>query len=108
MEHYNIDEENPPILYTNSIIRGKWKVIIIYRLSKRMCMRYNELKRCITGITHKMLSNQLKELENDDIIIRKEYSQIPPKVEYSLTEKGKSLVPVLNAMCRWGRLNSPD
>jgi DNA-binding HxlR family transcriptional regulator len=60
------------------------------------------MKRVLKNITHKMLSNQLKELESDGIILRKEYPQVPPKVEYRLTDKGESLMPVLDAMCKWG------
>lgn len=71
-------------------------------LIEEKTVRYNELKRLIGGITHKTLSSQLKELEADGLIIRKEYPQIPPKVEYSLSEKGQSLYPILEAMCRWG------
>nr|WP_330390763.1 winged helix-turn-helix transcriptional regulator [Lacrimispora sphenoides] len=65
-------------------------------------MRYSEIKKVLKNITHKMLSNQLKELEADGLIIRKEYPQVPPKVEYQLTDKGESLMPVLDAMCKWG------
>ena len=78
-------------------------MIIMFRLSHSGTMRYGEVKKEINGITHKMLSSQLKELERDELIIRKEYHQIPPKVEYSLSEKGLSLMPVLNAMCEWGK-----
>ena len=65
-------------------------------------MRYSEIKRIVGNITHKMLSDTLKELERDGLLIRKEYPQVPPKVEYSLTEKGKSLMPIMSAMCDWG------
>lgn len=65
-------------------------------------MRYGELKKALNGITHKMLSNQLKELETDSLIIRKEYPQVPPKVEYYLSERGKSLMPTLQELCKWG------
>ena len=68
-------------------------------------LRYSELKRNLTPITHKMLSTQLKELEEDGIVIRKEYPQVPPKVEYSLSEKGISFIPIINAMCDWGKIN---
>jgi DNA-binding HxlR family transcriptional regulator len=71
-------------------------------------MRYGEIKKSIKGITHKMLSSQLKELETDEIIVRTEYSQVPPKVEYSLSEKGLSLMPILKEMCIWGNLNFKD
>ena len=66
----------------------------------------NELKRSIGNISFKTLTSTLKELEKDDIIVRKEYPQIPPRVEYSLSKKGKSLIPILNMMCDWGEKNS--
>ena len=69
-------------------------------------VRFNELKRYLKNITDKTLSRNLKELENDRLIIRKEYPQIPPKVEYSLSEKGKSLMKVLDQLCVWGRRTS--
>jgi len=104
-----MDEEvevfSAPFEYTLSIIGGKWKMIIMFWLSKRKVMRYGELKKSINGITHKMLSSQLKELEYDEIIIRKEYHQIPPKVEYFLSGKGISLMPILEEMCNWGHLH---
>jgi DNA-binding HxlR family transcriptional regulator len=71
-------------------------------------VRYNSLKRNIEGITHKMLSSQLKELETKGIILRNEYPQVPPKVEYSLTSKGESLIPLVLSMCEWGELNRPQ
>lgn len=97
-----------PFEYTLSVVGGKWKMIIMFWLSKRKIMRYGELKKSIKGITHKMLSNQLKELEYEGIIIRKEYHQIPPKVEYSLSEKGWTLMPILEEMCKWGHLYFED
>jgi DNA-binding HxlR family transcriptional regulator len=100
-----IEVNTEPFEYTLSIIGGKWKMVIMFWLSKCEVMRYGELKKSIKGITHKMLSSQLKELENDNIIIRKEYSQIPPKVEYFLSERGWSLMPILNEMCHWGGEN---
>ena len=71
-------------------------------------LRYSELKRALGKVTHKMLSTQLKELEQDDLIVRKEYPQVPPKVEYALSKKGKSLMPVLSALCKWGHTHVPD
>ncbi len=68
-------------------------------------MRFNELKRNIASISYKTLSVMLKEMEADGIVIRKEYPQIPPKVEYSLTDRGRSLLPILNMMCDWGEMN---
>ena len=93
-----------PFGYTLSIIGGKWKMIILYWLFEVNTVRYNELKRLIGSISHKMLSSQLKDLEKDGLIIRKEYPQIPPRVEYSLTQKGRSLFPLMEEMCKWGDL----
>lgn len=94
-----------PMEYTLSIIGGKWKPLIIWRLVNSGILRYGQFKKSINGITHKMLSQQLKELESDGIIKRDEYPEIPPKVEYSLTEKGITLIPVLKGMVNWGNQN---
>ena len=92
--------------YTLSLIGGKYKMIIMYWLSENKVMRHNELKRSIGTISFKTLSIMLKELEANGLIIRKEFPQIPPKVEYSLSERGLSLIPLLNMMCEWGEKNS--
>jgi len=92
--------------YTLSLIGGKYKMIILYWLSENKVMRHNELKRSIGTISFKTLSIMLKELEADGVIIRKEFPQVPPKVEYSLSERGFSLIPLLNMMCEWGEKNS--
>lgn len=84
------------------ILVGKWKPIILLTLLQEGTKRFNELNRSLLGITHKMLTNQLRELEEEDIITRKVYAQVPPKVEYSMTEYGKSLAPILVAMHDWG------
>jgi DNA-binding HxlR family transcriptional regulator len=94
--------DDTPFGYTLTMISGKWKMVILYLLSETKSIRYNELRRQIGSITYKTLSSQLKELENDDLIIRTEYPQIPPKVEYSLSDRGLSLMPILDAMCNWG------
>lgn len=99
------DITSTPFGYTLSIIGGKWKMIIMFWLVEYNTLRYGELKRCIGQISDKVLNNQLKELENDGIIIRKEYNQIPPKVEYSLSKRGQSLMPILEEMCKWGETN---
>jgi len=91
--------------YTLSVIGGKYKMIILYWLSENEIMRFNELKRSIASISFKTLSVMLKEMEADGIIIREEYPQVPPKVEYSLSERGISLLPILNIMCDWGEMN---
>jgi len=94
--------QDTPFGYTLSVIGGKWKMVIIYLLAESETVRFNELKRQIGAITYKTLSAQLKELEEDGMIIRNEYPQIPPKVEYSLTEKAKNLLPALEQLCEWG------
>ena len=98
------ETEQTPFEYTLSIIGGKWKMRILYQLAHLNVLRFNELKRNIPNITYKMLSAQLKELENDGIVIRKEYPQVPPKVEYYLSERGASLITVLNSLCDWGKI----
>ncbi|WP_059105602.1 winged helix-turn-helix transcriptional regulator [Shouchella shacheensis] len=85
------------------ILIGKWKHKILFQLMTHEVLRFNELKRAIPGITQKMLTSQLRELEQNDIIERNVYPQIPPKVEYSMTEYGQSLRPILEAMHEWGQ-----
>lgn len=88
--------------YTLSLINGKYKMTILYTLMEFDVVRFNEMKKYIGEISYKTLSSTLKELEADQLVHRKEYPQIPPKVEYSLTERGKSLIPLLDGMCEWG------
>ena len=85
-----------------SILVGKWKPMILLTLLQEGTQRFSDLKRRVPGITQKMLTKQLRELEEEDIISRKIYPQVPPKVEYSITEYGKSLEPILVAMHEWG------
>ena len=91
--------------YTMSLIQGKYKMLILYTLMDFEVVRFNEMKKYIRGISYKTLSSTLKELEADGLVHREEYPQIPPKVEYSLTERGKSLIPILDQMCEWGDEN---
>ena len=88
--------------YTLSLISGKYKMTILYTLMEFGVVRFNEMKRYIGGISYKTLSATLKELKADQLVHREEYPQIPPKVEYSLTERGKSLIPILDNLCQWG------
>ena len=88
--------------YTLSLINGKYKMTILYALMEFGIVRFNEMKKYIGTISYKTLSVMLKELEADDLVHRQEYPQIPPKVEYSLTERGKSQIPILDCMCEWG------
>ncbi|MBN6520196.1 winged helix-turn-helix transcriptional regulator [Acinetobacter pittii] len=101
----NMPLEETGFGYTLSLINGKYKMIIMYWLYGKTVMRFNELQRCIGNISFRTLSNTLKELERDELIIRKEYPQIPPKVEYRLSERGQSLIPLLDMMCQWGERN---
>ena len=94
-----------PVNYTLSVLGGKWKWAILWQVSRHEVIRYGKLKDNLQSIAHKTLSQQLKELENSELIHREQYNQIPPKVEYSLTEKGKTLIPILEQMSQWGRIN---
>lgn len=85
-----------------SIISGKWKMHILFWLSKKEVMHHSEIKKALENVPHKMLSNTLKELESDGLIVRHEYPQVPPKVEYYLSEKGRTLLSVIQVICRWG------
>lgn len=101
-----VDLKDTGFGYTLSVIGGKYKIIILYWLLEKEVMRFNELKRSVLNISFKTLSVTLKEMEADGIVVRKEYPQIPPKVEYSLTERGRSLVSVVDTMCEWGEMNA--
>ena len=93
--------------YTLSLISGKHKMVILYGLMEYQPVRFNEMKRYLGCITDKTLSQNLKELEADGLVERKEYPQIPPKVEYRLTETGESLMEVLDQLCVWGEKHRP-
>ena len=97
-----LEKYNCPLGITLGIIGGKYKAIIIWFLYQNKVLRYNELQKTIKGITPKMLISQLRELEEGRIIEREVYPVVPPKVEYSLTAKGKSLIPILLEMRKWG------
>ena len=97
--------EDTGFSYMLSLISGKHKMVILYCLMEFEVVRFNELKRYLKNVSDKTLSNNLKELEADRLIIRKEYPQIPPKVEYSLSGRGKSLMDVLDQLCTWGERN---
>ncbi|WP_020592435.1 winged helix-turn-helix transcriptional regulator [Kiloniella laminariae] len=93
-----------PTETTLALIAGKWKVMVIYWLLKEK-RRFNQLQRDLTGITPRTLGKQLKEMEQDGLLKRVDYGEIPPKVEYSLTSLGRSLQPILIAMEEWAQLN---
>lgn len=97
-----------PFGYTLSMIGGKWRLVILYWIVEYKTIRFNELHRKIGTISFKTLSTELKAMEADGLINRREYPQIPPKVEYSLTERGYSLYPIMEQMCQWGLENSDN
>ena len=101
----NANFEDTGFAYTLSLISGKHKMVILYCLMEFGTVRFNELKRYLKTISDKTLSTNLKELETDKLIVRTEYPQIPPKVEYTLSERGKSLMTVLDQLCVWGEEN---
>ncbi len=92
------------VTYTMSMIGGKWKPIILYLISKG-ANRFGVLQRGIDGISKQMLTKQLREMEEDGILKREIFAEIPPRVEYSISDKGKSLFPIIDAMRSWGELN---
>ncbi len=110
MKEKNISEANfgdTGYSYTLSLIAGKYKPIVLYCLMEYEPVRFNEMRRYLGSAADKTLSQTLKELERDGLIHREMYPEIPPKVEYSLTERGHSLVRVLDQLCTWGEENRP-
>ena len=91
-----------------SLIGGKYKMAILYLLAEHGVLRHNAIHRRIAGIPYKTLAVVLKELAADGLVVRTEYPQVPPKVEYALTERGQSLIPILHSMCDWGERHRSD
>ncbi|WIV20972.1 helix-turn-helix domain-containing protein [Paenibacillus polygoni] len=102
-DRINLKEINCEKELTLAVIGGKWKLIILWHLGLEGTKRFSELKKMIPHITQKMLTHQLRELEQDLLVHRKVYAEVPPRVEYSLTDHGQSLMPVLQAMYNWGK-----
>lgn len=98
-------ERCPAVSMLQKIIGGKWKIEILYYIGFQNIQRFGELRRCIGDITESSLTKQLRELEADGFISRFDYKEVPPKVEYSLTDLGKSFMPVLAFMKEWGENN---
>ncbi len=96
---------NSPVNITLKVLGGKWKPLIMWFLNERT-MRFSELHKEISGITQKMLTQQLRQLENDGLVDRKVYNEIPPKVEYSISEYGQTTLPILKTMAEWGIIHS--
>ncbi len=97
------DEKSCPVTATMQVLGGKWKAILINAIYQTSPARFGELKRSVRGITQSMLTSQLRELEDDGIISRKIYAEIPPRVEYTLTEFGLTLSPIIQGMAEWGK-----
>ncbi len=97
---------NCPVEAALDIIGGKWKSIILFRVMEET-RRFNELRKLLPKVTQRMLTNQLRELERDGLIERKVYPQVPPKVEYSISELGKTLEPVLRELKKWAEMQMP-
>lgn len=95
-------KDDCPVHKTLELLSGKWRTHIIYELCKHPSMRFGELKKAYPRITNTMLSNTLKDLEGLGIVHREQFNEIPPHVEYSLTERGKALLPVFFEMSKWG------
>ena len=91
-----------PVEVTIGVIGGKWKSVVLYHLIKGRVIRFGEFRKLLPKVTAQMLTAQLRELEADGVIHRKIYTQVPPKVEYSLTTFGESLTPIIRAMTNWG------
>lgn len=102
MKKYLIEEASCPVDYAFKRIGGKYKGRILWHLHLENIMRYGELKRTLFDITPKMLTQTLRELETDDLVYRKVYKEVPPKVEYSLTETGLELIPFIQHLKEWG------
>lgn len=102
-ENLIFDETTCPVTATMNVLGGKWKPILINAIYFTSPARFGELKRSVIGITQSMLTSQLRELEEDGIIKRKIYAEIPPRVEYTLTDFGLSLSPVIQSMAEWGK-----
>ena len=103
--HTRFEKLNCPVKATMEIIGGKYKVMIIYHLLLHETLRFNEIQKLIPEATPRMLTTRLRELEEDGIIHREVYPEVPPKTEYSLTELGKSLTLVMDAFREWGEQN---
>ena len=97
------NEKSCPVTATMQVLGGKWKAILINAIYLTSPARFGKLKRSVTGITQSMLTQQLRELEDDGIISRKIYAEIPPRVEYKLTEFGLTLSPIIQSMAKWGK-----
>jgi DNA-binding HxlR family transcriptional regulator len=104
MAKVTVIQDGCPMALGINILSGKWKLQIIWMISRKEIIRFNELQKSLGNITTKTLTQQLRELEEDKMIKRTVYPEVPPKVEYSLTDIGKTISPVLKSLCDWGEL----
>lgn len=102
-----VDENHPgdpcPVDVTLAVIGGKWKAVLVFHMSRGGTQRFAELRRKTPGISERVLTRQLRELEADGIVRREVFPEVPPRVEYSLTGYGHTLKPITEAMCEWGK-----
>ena len=102
-EKYESKYDGCPLTHALQLIGGKWRLPIIWALHQNGIMRYNALKREVEGITNMMLTQSLKELEHHGLVIRNHFPEIPPRVEYHLTQEGEALIPTLKQLAKWGK-----
>lgn len=104
----DLAQEKCGVIYALELIGGKWRLPVLWKLSKQENIRYNELRRQLHGITNTMLTRVLVDLENSGLVLRHEFETVPPHVEYSLTESGKSIIPALEIIGAWGRIKMAE
>jgi DNA-binding HxlR family transcriptional regulator len=103
IKHY-VDVPGCPVEVTLDLIDGRWKGVVLFHLLDAGCLRFNALQRRLPGITQRLLTKQLRELEEAGLVSRKVYAEVPPRVEYRVTEEGESLRPIFDALARWGEM----
>jgi len=96
-----VEEYRCTVAVTLEVIGGKWKSLVLWHLRSKT-LRFSQLQRRLARVTQKMLTQQLRDLERDGLVHRQVYAEVPPRVEYSLTDLGRSVIPILNLMCDWG------
>lgn len=100
------DKKFCPLTHTLGIIGGKWKILVLGQLVQHETMRYKEIERAVTPITPRVLIKVLKDLEEDELVSRKVFPEVPPRVEYSITDLGKSLMPIVREISQWGKYHN--
>lgn len=100
--YLNAQTEKCPIRFTINLLGGKWKLLILWELHHQQTMRFNALKRSVSGITNTMLAKSLEELEKAGFVIRTQYNEMPLRVDYRLSDKADTLIPILESLVAWG------